>query len=174
MKNINLFFTLAFLSSYGLQAQGQANPVHPQLTNTHTILLGAFQQDVDAEFYADADDQNLPSAKISLGDLGMDETDLSWLAEYRYRMSDKWLFSVGGYKFDTSGSIEAQKTIVYDGVEFDAEEQEGEEQEEDEEEVDEALIAALQASKKEVGRSSRVLWCDVRLPLSLFSCACTL
>jgi opacity protein-like surface antigen len=120
MKNVYALISLAVFSIYGLQAHGQANPIHPQLTNTHTFLLGGFQQDVDAAFYADADNQNIPSAKIDLGDLGMDETDFSWLAEYRYRMSDKWLFSVGGYKFDTSGSLEANKTFNYDGVEFEA------------------------------------------------------
>ena len=64
MKDINLFFALAVLSSYGLQAQAQANPIHPQLTNTHTFLLGGFQQDVDAEFYSDVDNQHIPIGRL--------------------------------------------------------------------------------------------------------------
>lgn len=122
MKTAKLFLPLLVLSSYGLQAQEpeqqQANPIHPQLTATHTLTLGAFQQDADASFYADTNNQVTPKTEIDLGDLGMKESDLSWLAEYRYRMSDKWMLSVGGYKFDTSGSKESQKTFEYNGVKF--------------------------------------------------------
>lgn len=120
MKAVKLFLTLLALSSSGLQAQEQANPIHPQLTATHTFILGAFQQDADATFYADVDILDAPKNEIDLGDLGMKESDLSWLAEYRYRLSDKWLLSVGGYKFDTNGSKETQKTFEYNGVEFEA------------------------------------------------------
>lgn len=122
MKAVKLFLPLLILSSHGLQAQEpeQANPIHPQLTATHTFSLGAFQQDGNASFYADVDNQMTPKTEIDLGDLGMTESDLSWLAEYRYRLSDKWMLSLGGYKFDTNGSKEAQKTFEYNGVEFEA------------------------------------------------------
>jgi len=98
----------------------QAESMHPQLTAKHTFILGAYHQDANAEIYADVDADEVDRAKIDLGDLGLRETDTSWMAEYRYRLNDKWLFSLGAYTFDTDGSLKAKKTFEYDGVEFEA------------------------------------------------------
>jgi len=110
----------AALLLLGSVLQVQADSIHPQLDARHTIIVGAYWQDVDAEFYANVDAQQIPNSKIDLGDLGMSESDTSVMTEYRFRLNEKWLFSLGGYIFRTDGSIESKKTFDYDGVEFEA------------------------------------------------------
>ncbi len=114
---MQLYAAILLLSSV---SQAQADSLHPQLDAKHTIIVGAYWQNADAEFYANVDAQQIPNTKIDLGDLGMSESDTSVMAEYRYRLNEKWLFSLGGYIFRTDGSVESKKTFNYDGVEFEA------------------------------------------------------
>ncbi|MFT5333748.1 MAG: hypothetical protein ACJAUG_000768 [Halioglobus sp.] len=97
---------------------GLAEAVHPLLEDKHTFVLGGYQQDADAQFYAEADD--VAGGSVDLGDLGMDESDTTLILEYRYRLNDRWELSAAGYKFDTSGSLRTQRDVVYDGQEFEA------------------------------------------------------
>lgn len=97
---------------------GLAEAGHPLLKDKHSFVLGGYQQDADAEFYADVDD--VAGGSIDLGDLGMDESDTTLMLEYRYRLNDRWEFSAAGYKFDTSGSLRTKRDVVYDGQEFEA------------------------------------------------------
>jgi len=120
MKISKFIAVIVALSSPCLAAQEQVTPIHPQMNATHIFILGGFRQDADAKFYVDVDAVQLPKDEIDLGDLGMDETDTSWLAEYRYRISEKWMLSLAGYTFNTGGSIQAGRTFEYDGVEFEA------------------------------------------------------
>jgi len=120
MQCYKIFCAAILLSSAGLQAQEQAQPIHPQLSATHTFLLGSLRQNADTEFFANVDRQEIPKARLSLGDLGLRDTDYSWVAEYRYRINDKWLLSLGGYTFSSTGSVEARNTFEYDGVVFEA------------------------------------------------------
>jgi hypothetical protein len=100
------------------ELQAQAEPLHPQMSARHTIILGVYQQDGDAEFFANAD--GIGGGTIDLGDLGMDDRYTSGMAEYRFRLNDKWLFALGIYKFDTDGTLETRRDFVYDGQEFEA------------------------------------------------------
>ncbi len=118
MRNVKPAVAAAIIGFVGLSAQ--AEPMHTQLTAKHTFILGAYNQDADVEVYADVDSDQADRQKLDLGDLGMKETNTSWMAEYRYRLNEKWLFSFGGYTFDTDGSLETKRTFEYDGVEFEA------------------------------------------------------
>ena len=104
------------LLSAGLTAQ--AEPIHPQLSSKHNIILGVYEQTADAKFYANPDE--IGKATIDLGDLGIDDTDFSYLLEYRYRLNEKWLFSIGTFQFGTTGTLEGKRDFVFDGVEFEA------------------------------------------------------
>ena len=106
----------AFAGCFALYTQ--AEPIHPQLSAKHVIILGGFQQKADAEFFANPDD--VDEATVSLGDLGVEDTDTSIMAEYRYRLSEKWLLSIGTYQFDTTGNIKTKRSFEFDGVEFEA------------------------------------------------------
>jgi hypothetical protein len=120
MKTYIAGFAGLLLACLSCQAAAQetAKKLHQQLEHKHTFIVGGFRQEASAEFYADAN--NLPRAGLSLGALGLDNTDNSWMAEYRYRLNQKWLFAVGAYTFETSGSRSATRDFVYDGVEYQA------------------------------------------------------
>ena len=110
-----ILFALA-LTGMGLPAL--AEPIHPQLTAKHTFILGGFRQSVDGELYAQADGR--PKRIIDFDDLDIDDTETTFMGEYRYRLNDKWMFTVGAFQFDTDGSIEAANEFEYDGVVFEA------------------------------------------------------
>ena len=51
----------------------QAEPQHALLQSKHAFTLGGYSQEADSEFYASVDE--LPTAKLNLGDLGVDDKD---------------------------------------------------------------------------------------------------
>lgn len=106
----------ALSGCYGLSAQAES--IHPQLDAKHVIVLGAYRQSADGEFYATPNDLDKKSIKFK--DLDVDNTDTSVMAEYRYRLNDKWLFSVGTYQFASGGTIQTKRDFEYNGVEFQA------------------------------------------------------
>jgi hypothetical protein len=115
-----LFVATTLLISSGLQAEEpvEKKKLHPLMGDRHTFILGVYNQDADAEFYADAGD--IGGGSVNLGDLGMNEDYTSGMVEYRFRLNDKWLFSVGGYRFNTDGTLGVRRSFVYDGQEFEA------------------------------------------------------
>jgi len=118
MKSFGTAAALLSALLWSTSAVVQAESMHPQLDAKHTFMLGGYKQKADAEFYANPD--NHDRAKLSLGDLGVDDTDTSFMLEYRYRFSEKWLFAVSSYRFETSGTIEAKRDFEYDDVPFEA------------------------------------------------------
>ncbi len=104
------------LTGMGLPAQAESE--HPQLSNKHTFIIGGFRESVDGELYAQADGRS--KRAIDFGDLDIDDTQSSYMVEYRYRLNEKWLFTVSAYEFDTTGKIEAAREFEYDGVVFEA------------------------------------------------------
>jgi len=114
MKKLNLLIIFVLPGLFGLQAQAES--LHPQLDTKHMFIFGAYQQTFDGNIYANRD--ILPETKLNVGGLGIDNTETSFMAEYRYRFGKKWLFSFGAYKFDTEGKIEAGRDFNFDGVEF--------------------------------------------------------
>jgi hypothetical protein len=116
MKNCKSIVTAVCLSCCGIGVH--AEPLHPQLAAKHTFLLGGYRQVVDGELYAQVDGGK--KRAIDFGDLDLDNTDTSIMAEYRYRLNDKWLFAVAAYRFDSSGKAETSKEFEYDGVTFEA------------------------------------------------------
>jgi hypothetical protein len=114
MKDLKFVIVLAILGFLGLQAE--AEPLHPQLTTKHMFVFGGYRQSFDGSFYANQD--NLPEATLKIGGLGIDNTESSFMAEYRYRLTNRWMFTFGAYRFDTDGRIEARRDFIYDGVEF--------------------------------------------------------
>ena len=117
MRLLTLVIPPVFLiQSGGLQAETER--LHPQLDAKHVFIVGGYQQKADAEFYARPDSGD--KVKINFGDLGVDDTDTSVMAEYRYRLNDKWLFTAGTYQFESSGNRSARRDFEYDGIEFEA------------------------------------------------------
>ena len=114
MKKLNLLIVFVLPGLFGLQAQ--AEPLHPQLSTKHMFIFGAYRQTFDGNIYANRD--NLPETKLNIDGLGIDNTETSFMAEYRYRLGNKWMFTFGAYKFDTEGKIEAGRDFNFDGVEF--------------------------------------------------------
>ena len=84
----------------------------------HALMLGATWQKADVELAATRN--NLGGAKLALGDLGLDNDYTSWMAEYRYRINDKWSLSIGAYTFEADGGREVARDFNFDGVEFKA------------------------------------------------------
>jgi opacity protein-like surface antigen len=109
---------LTALALVGMGLPAQAESIHPQLTAKHTFIVGGFRQSVDGELYAQADGR--PKRVIDFGDLDVDDTESTFMGEYRYRLNDKWMFTVGAFRFDTDGTIEGAKEFEYDGVIFEA------------------------------------------------------
>ena len=116
MKELNLATILVVLCLVSFQAQ--AEPLHPQLTSKHMFLFGAYRQEFDGNFFANPD--SLPKANLSIGGLGIDNSETSFMLEYRYRLTDKWMFTLGAYRFDTDGRIEAGRDFTFDGIEYSA------------------------------------------------------
>ena len=114
MKDPKFVIVLAILGFVGLQAQ--AEPLHPQLTTKHMFMLGGYRQSFDGSLYANRD--NPPEADLKIGGLGIDNTENSFMAEYRFRLNNKWMFTLGAYRFDTDGRIVAGQDFTYDGVEY--------------------------------------------------------
>jgi opacity protein-like surface antigen len=116
MKNPKFVIVLTILGLVGLQAE--AEPLHPQLTTKHMFIFGGYRQSFDGSFYANRD--NLPNANLKIGGLGIDNTESSFMVEYRYRLTNRWMFNFGAYRFDTDGRIEAGTDFTYDGIEYQA------------------------------------------------------
>lgn len=114
MKKLNLVIVLLLLGLLGLQAR--AEPLHPQLTAKHMFVLGGYRQSFDGNFFANRD--RLPETTLNIGGLGIDNTENSFMAEYRFRLTNKWMFTLGAYRFDTDGRIEAGRDFTYDGIEY--------------------------------------------------------
>jgi len=118
MRSYTLAAAAAILGFAGLPAQADPEPVHPQLSDRHTLILGGFRQSADGKFYANPD--NTDEAAIDFDDLDIDDTESSLMVEYRYRLNDKWLFAAGAFYFETDGRNEAAREFEYDGIVFEA------------------------------------------------------
>ena len=120
MKDYRIVFVAlaVVLSGMALPTLAEPEPTHPQLAAKHTFILGGFRQSVDGEFYAQADGR--PKRSIDFDDLGVSDTKSSFMGEYRYRMNDKWMFTVGGFRFNAEDTVAAEKEFEYDGVVFEA------------------------------------------------------
>ncbi len=118
MMKVSSLLVLSSVLVCCVGATVQADALHPQLDSKHTFILGGYRQEADAEFFANPD--RFDKSNIKLGALGVDDTDTSWMLEYRYRMTDKWILSAGAYTFDTSGTIQTQRDFMFDGQEFTA------------------------------------------------------
>ena len=96
------------------------NASHPYFhsDSRHVLTMGATWQDADAELAATRG--RLPGATLALDDLGLSNDDTSWMAEYRYRINDRWSLSVGAFTFEVDGSREVSRDFNFDGVEFEA------------------------------------------------------
>jgi hypothetical protein len=116
MKKLNLLTIFVLPGLFGFQAQAES--LHPQLDTKHMFIFGAYQQTFDGNIYASQD--RFPETKLNVGGLGIDNTETSFMAEYRYRFGEKWMFSFGAYRFDTDGKLEAGRDFNFDGVEFSA------------------------------------------------------
>jgi hypothetical protein len=63
---------------------------------------------------------SLPEVSLNLDDLGVDDSDTSWLVEYRWRFKPKWGLVVAAYTFENDGSIGVRRDFNFDGIEFEA------------------------------------------------------
>lgn len=116
MKAYKIILTTLVLTAMGLPVQAES--IHPQLDAKHNILLSVFRQSMDGEFYANPD--RFDKAVIDFDDLDVDDTENTLMLEYRYRLNEKWLFTIGAFQFETDGEIETSREIPYNGVVFEA------------------------------------------------------
>ena len=111
-----LMFAVAVASAGTAQAETDEGGRY--FTNKHVIALGAAYQDPDAKLRATS--PNLPDVTVELDDLNVDDSDLSWALEYRWRFSPRWMLSVMAYTFDNEGRRGVERDFNFDGVEFKA------------------------------------------------------
>jgi hypothetical protein len=116
MKRCKSIVTAVCLSCFGIGVN--AEPIYPQLFAKHTFIVGGYRQSVDGELYAQRDGGT--KRTIDLGNLDLDNSDSTYTVEYRYRLNDQWLFSVGTYQFESNGKGATSKEFEYDGVTFEA------------------------------------------------------
>ena len=79
----------------------------------HMIMVGGSYQTADAEFRASVPD--LPEVSIDLDDLAIDDKDMSWALEYRWRFADKWILTTTAYTFKQDGSRQVAREFNFDG-----------------------------------------------------------
>lgn len=91
---------------------------HPYLKTRHTLGVGASYQKSDSEIRASR--QGLPEIKVDLENLGVDDTDTSWMLEYRWRFAENWMLVGVAYTFDESGDRTVERDFNFDGKEFKA------------------------------------------------------
>ncbi len=94
--------------------------VHPYFEGTkrHSLMAGATWQDAEVKLAATRD--RFPETSIDLGDLGLDDDYVSWMAEYRYRINDKWAISLGAFTFEVDGDRSVSREFNFDGTVFEA------------------------------------------------------
>lgn len=110
----------ALLAIAATTTPATADALHPYLDTSekHTLLLGYTRQQADVELSAQRNP--LPEASIDLDDLGTDDAYNSWLAEYRYRINDRWSIVAGAFTFRVDGQRSVSRDFNYDGIEFTA------------------------------------------------------
>ena len=115
-----LLISAALAVAFSTSVFAVAEPYHPYLdtSDKHLLLLGYTWQDANVELSARRDP--LPGASIDLDDLGTEDSHNSWLAEYRYRINDRWGIVAGAYTFETDGNRAVSRGFDYEGVEFEA------------------------------------------------------
>ena len=64
-----------------------AEPAHSHFTQDHAIYLGAYDQTADATLLAQR--EGYDPVNVHIDEIGVDDRYTSWMAEYRYRFSDK-------------------------------------------------------------------------------------
>ena len=89
-----------------------AQEIHPELSDTHSFILGAHFQSSGTEVGA--------RSNIDLSDLGVDDDDISWMLAYRWRFTDRWTLSAGASDFQVDGDVTVSDTFEFDGKEFEA------------------------------------------------------
>lgn len=95
-----------------------AQEMHPALTDTHTFRVGGYYQKSDTSIGARRADSG--GDEIDLDDLGIDESSMTWMLGYRWRINDRWSLALGASQFDIDGRVQADKTFEFNGQEFEA------------------------------------------------------
>lgn len=106
--------TLIALSSPGAYAQD----LHPSLSDKHTFLAGAYFEESDTRLGASR--RGTGGGKIDLDDLGVDDNDVSWLAGYRWRFSERWSLAFNASVFETDGQVTTRRSFTFNGETFEA------------------------------------------------------
>ncbi|MDX1558523.1 MAG: hypothetical protein R3193_06430, partial [Marinobacter sp.] len=70
------------------QSVAWSEPTNPALTQRHELILGLYEQSADIAVAAAL--QGKPQRGVSLDDLGVDDTYVSWLFGYRWRFTPRW------------------------------------------------------------------------------------
>jgi hypothetical protein len=118
MKRQVIPFVLLVTVAATAEAENESPAPYLDISNKHTLLLGYTRQQADVEFSGQRDP--LPEASIDLDDLGTDDSYNSWLAEYRYRLNERWSVGAGAFTFEVDGRRAISRDFNFDGVEFEA------------------------------------------------------
>lgn len=113
-----LAFTVAMLSTSPSVAQDEQAGGGSLFDSKHVLSFGGTRQSMDASISATVAD--FDPVGIKLEDLGIDNKDTSYYAEYRYRFKPRWSLLAGAYTFAGTGGRISERDFNYDGVEYTA------------------------------------------------------
>jgi hypothetical protein len=111
---IGAVITLA--TATGVSGESVTSGPYPR--DRHELSIGATRQQAESVVVSKAGD--LPEVGLELKDFNIDDDDLSWHLEYRWRFRDRWVLSAFTYQYADSGLVTADFDFNFDGVEFEA------------------------------------------------------
>jgi hypothetical protein len=88
------------------------SPLHAR----HRLSLGITEQDTDGGVRATAGEAT--PVELRLEDFGVEDRDLSFYVDYRYRFGERWSLFAGAYSFADSDERVSSRDFNYNGVDF--------------------------------------------------------
>ena len=102
------------LLSQLIPSMAHAEADHSHLTKKHLLNLGGYRQQSKASLTAARRDFEV--TPVDLESMGLKDRDTTWLAEYRYRQSDRWQYSLSVYRYRVTADTTAETEFNFDNV----------------------------------------------------------
>lgn len=67
------------------------------LSDRHHISVGGYAQSSDASLTASR--EGFDPTAVTLGAIGLDDKDSTWMLEYRFRKNERWQYSASIYRY---------------------------------------------------------------------------
>ena len=94
-----------------------AESQHAYLSDRHHITVGGYAQSSDASLTASR--EGFDPTAVTLGAIGLDDKDSTWMLEYRFRKNERWQYSASIYRYRQNGAVSAETSFNFDGVDID-------------------------------------------------------